>query len=169
MRMYFLLLSVCMSIVTGSQKMNVLFLVADDMRPEIGAYIGPDFPSPVHPRISTPNLDALAAKSLVLKRAYVQQAVCSPSRTSFLTGRRPDTTHVHDIIRYFRNVAGNFTTIPQYFKEHGYVTAGAGKVFHGGMASDNDDPISWTEPYYHGSNDYWHKENSHTWLVTIYI
>ena len=56
-------------------KKNVLFLVADDMRPQINAYEGPDFPSQIHPKMHTPNLDALAAKSLLLKRAYVQQAV----------------------------------------------------------------------------------------------
>ena len=49
-------------------------------------FSGPDFPDPVHPKMHTPNLDALANQSLLLKRAYVQQAVCSPSRTSLLTG-----------------------------------------------------------------------------------
>ena len=72
---------------SSGKKLNVLFLVSDDMRPEIGAYAGGDFPSPIHPKMHTPNLDALAARSLLLKRAYVQQAVCSPSRTSLLTGR----------------------------------------------------------------------------------
>ncbi|KAK6171255.1 hypothetical protein SNE40_019482 [Patella caerulea] len=121
------------------------------MRPEIGAYLGPDFPSPVHPQIHTPNLDALAAKSLLLKQSYVQQAVCSPSRTSLLTGRRPDTTHVYDLIHYFRNVGGNYTTIPEFFKNNGYRTIGMGKIFHPGPASGNDDPISWTDPYYHAA------------------
>ena len=56
-----------------SKKLNVLFLASDDMRPEIGAYLGDDFPSPTHPKIHTPNLDKLASRSLLLKRAYVQQ------------------------------------------------------------------------------------------------
>ena len=130
------------------KKMNVLFLVSDDMRPELGSFLGTDFPSPVHPKIHSPNLDKLASTSLLLKRAYVQQvssfhllfnctwhtdefyrvqywksvpiyaiffiysfcsailckAVCSPSRTSLLTGRRPDTTHVYDLFTYFREV-----------------------------------------------------------------
>ncbi|KAK6171253.1 hypothetical protein SNE40_019481 [Patella caerulea] len=119
------------------------------MRPELGVYLGSDFPSPIHPEVHTPNLDALAAKSLLLKRSYVQQAVCSPSRTSLLTGRRPDTTHVYDLIHYFRNVGGNYTTIPGFFKINGYRTVGMGKIFHPGTASDYDDPISWTDPYYH--------------------
>ena len=50
------------------------------------------------------------------------------SRTSTLTGRRPDTTRTYDLVHYWRHVAGNFTTIPQYFKQHGYTTAGMGKV-----------------------------------------
>lgn len=144
---------------------NVLFLVSDDMRPEIGAYLGPDFPSPVHPKIHTPNLDKLAKQSLLLKRAYVQQALCSPSRTSLLTGRRPDTTRTHDLYHYFRAVAGNFTTIPQYFKENGYTTLAMGKIFHPGHTSGNDDPISWTVPNWQPDLSYWGKDMGVTWTM----
>ena len=155
---------VCIAaLATADMKRNVLFFAVDDMRPELGCYLGPDFPSPVHPKIHSPNLDALAAKSLLLKRAYVQQAVCSPSRTSLLTGRRPDTTHVYDLYHYFRNVGGNYTTIPEYFKMNGYKSIGMGKIFHPGHASDNDDPPSWTEPYFHGIN-YYDKQHD-SWLA----
>ena len=106
--------------------MNVLLLIADDMRPDIGTYGAK--------HMATPNLDRLASRSAVLRRAYVQQAVCSPSRTSMLTGRRPDTTRVHDLIHYWRQVAGNFTTLPEYFKQHGYKTAGIGKVLTDAVA-----------------------------------
>ena len=109
---------------TTSERQNILFLVADDMRPEMGCYFGKDFPVPVYPRMISPNLDYLASRSLLLKRAYVQEAVCSPSRTSLLTGRRPDTTKVWEIGPYFRKVGGNFTTLPQYFKENDYVSVG---------------------------------------------
>ena len=112
----------------AAEKKNILFLVADDMKPELGSYDDPLYP--VYPQIRSPNLDKLAAKSLVLRRAYVQLAVCSPSRSSLLTGRRPDTTHVYDLTTYFRTVGGNFTTIPQYFKEHNYKSVGMGKIFH---------------------------------------
>ena len=78
-------------------------------------------------------------------------------------GRRPDTTHVTDLIHYWRNVGGNFTTIPQYFKENGYTTAGMGKIFHPGAPSGDNDPISWTEPYFHDKNYY---EDIHeTWTA----
>lgn len=150
----------------ASKKMNVLFLVSDDMRPELTSFLGKDFPSPVHPPVlHSPSLDRLARKSLVLKRAYVQQAVCSPSRTSLLTGRRPDTTHVYDLYNYFRKVGGNFTTIPQYFKENGYRSIGMGKIFHPGHASGKDDPISWSEPYYHAPNDPYWSSLDHSWIA----
>ena len=146
-------------------KMNVLFLVSDDMRPQLGAYEGPDYPAPVHPKMHTPSLDSLASQSLLLKRAYVQQAVCSPSRTSLLTGRRPDTTHVWDLVTYWRNSGGNFTTIPQYFKDHGYISVGMGKVFHPGeAASGHDDPISWSEKYFHANNSAWKNEGRDAWM-----
>ncbi len=145
----------------STPQLNVLFLISDDLRPELGCYDGEDAPSQVHPKMHTPNLDKLAGKSLLLKKAYVQQALCSPSRTSFLTGRRPDTTHVYTIGPYFRNITGNFTTLPEYFKQQGYITAGLGKVFHPGQASGCDDPPSWTEPYYHAPNyEIWQEEKS---------
>lgn len=131
---------------------NVLFLVADDLRYQLGALSDDDFPSSTHPAMHTPNLDKLASKSLVLHQAFVQQAVCSPSRASFLTSRRPDTTRVWDIVTNFRKSGGNFTTIPQFYKSNGYASAGIGKIFHPGEeASGGDDPLSWTEPYFHGS------------------
>ena len=144
------------------ERMNVLFLVADDMRPELASYYGKDFPSPIHPPIKSPHLDMLAARSLLLKRAYCQQAVCSPSRTSLLTGRRPDTTHVYDLQTYWRKSGGNFTTIPEYFKQYGYTSVGMGKVFHPGKASGDDDPISWSMPYFHAPNRTW-ETNEYSW------
>ena len=143
-----LILSLTANLSTG--RKNVLFLVADDLRVQLGSYEGKYFSSSVHPPMYTPQLDKLASRSFQMKRAYVQQSVCSPSRTSLLTGRRPDTTHVYDLNTYWRTVGGNFTTLPQYFKNHGYTTVGMGKIFHNGAASGYDDPISWTRHYFHG-------------------
>ena len=119
---------------------NVLFFVSDDLRPDLGCYENPNVAQPI---MHTPNLDKLASRSLLLKRAYVQQAVCNPSRTSLLTARRPDITRVYDNEVYFRDL-NNYTTLPQYFKDNGYITAGYGKIYHDYI----NDPPSWTEPYY---------------------
>ena len=161
---YLFILTLVYGYCVGAGKKNVLFLVADDMRPELGSYYGHDFPSTVHPKMHSPNIDALASKSLLLKRAHVQQALCSPSRTSLLTGRRPDTIHVYDLRSYFRKVGGNFTTLPEYFKLNGYVSAGIGKIFHPGPASGYDDPISWSLPYFHAKTYGW-ETLEHSWLA----
>src|SRR5262245_35666534 len=73
---------------------NVLFIVVDDLRPFIGAYGAP------HAR--TPHLDALIGRGVMFEHAYCQQAVCNPSRSSLLTGRRPETTGVRDLETHFR-------------------------------------------------------------------
>jgi hypothetical protein len=92
-----------------------------DLRPELGVYGG---------KAITPNVDKLASSpgAVVFERSYVQQAICCPTRSSFLTGRRPDTTKVWDLHTHFRASGGEFTTLPQYFLENGWYTMGMGKV-----------------------------------------
>ncbi|CAL1529967.1 unnamed protein product [Lymnaea stagnalis] len=128
-------------------KPNVLFVVVDDLRPTLGCY-GESI-------LHTPNVDNLATKSVLFEQAYVQQAICGPSRVSFLTSRRPDTTRLYDFYSYWRVHAGNFTTLPQHFKENGYVTQSVGKVFHPDLASNfsDDSPYSWTNTPYHPSTE----------------
>lgn len=77
--------------------------------------------------------------------------MCAPSRNSFLTSRRPDSLHLYDFYSYWRDVAGNFTTLPQHFKEHGYHTHSIGKIFHPGISSNwtDDAQYSWSEKPYH--------------------
>ncbi|XP_014456476.1 iduronate 2-sulfatase isoform X1 [Alligator mississippiensis] len=126
---------------------NVLFIVVDDLRPTLGCY-GDNL-------VKSPNIDQLAFQSVVFQNAYAQQAVCAPSRVSFLTGRRPDTTRLYDFYSYWRVHAGNYSTIPQYFKQNGYTTMSVGKVFHPGISSNyNDDyPYSWSIPPFHPSTE----------------
>ncbi|XP_053846445.1 iduronate 2-sulfatase isoform X3 [Vidua macroura] len=125
--------------------MNVLFIIVDDLRPVLGCY-GDKL-------VKSPNIDQLASQSMVFSNAYAQQAVCAPSRVSFLTGRRPDTTRLYDFYSYWRVHAGNYSTMPQYFKENGYVTLSVGKVFHPGVSSNYSDdyPYSWSIPPFHPS------------------
>ena len=126
----------------GSQKFNVLFIAVDDLRPELTCYGG---------QAKSPNLDALAGRGLLFERAYCQQAVCSPSRTSMLTGRRPDTTRIYDLETHFRTTIPDVVTLPQYFKNNGYFTQSFGKVYHGRL----DDPPSWSVPHTpNGANQY---------------
>lgn len=115
-----------------AKKPNVLFIAVDDLRPEFGAY-----DSKV---VKSPNVDRLAARGLTFLRAYCQQAVCSPSRTSLLTGARPDTTKVYDLVTHFRKAMPDTVTLPQFFKQNGYFVQGLGKIFHPGF----DDPQSWS-------------------------
>jgi arylsulfatase A-like enzyme len=112
---------------------NVLLIISDDLRPELGCYGSA--------LAKTPNIDALAAAGVRFDRAYCQFALCNPSRTSMLTGRHPTTTGVLDNRTDFRAAHPNFASLPQHFKAHGYVTLRAGKIFHGGI----DDPFAWTE------------------------
>ncbi|HOX36857.1 MAG TPA: sulfatase [Candidatus Brocadiia bacterium] len=115
-------------------RLNVLFIAVDDLRPELGCY--------GNRIVKSPSIDALAASGMTFKRAYCQQAVCSPSRTSLLTGRRPDTTLVYDLNTHFRRHIPDVVTLPQHFVSNGYHAQSFGKIFHGGF----DDPASWTEP-----------------------
>eukprot|EP00937_MAST-01D_sp_MAST-1D-sp2_P000726 g726.t1 len=129
------------------------------MRPELSVY--------GHEYMKTPNFQALADDGFFFRRSYVQYALCAPSRTVLLTGRRPDTSRVWAIGPYFRETTGrNWTTLPQMFKQHGYRAIGHGKIFHEGNASgfplDQDQAFgSWSVPYYHTSDQYNHYNKTH--------
>lgn len=130
---------------------NVLFLIADDLNCDLGCY--------GHPRVQTPNIDALAKRGVRFERAYCQYPLCSPSRTSFLTGLRPDSSGVHTNpgrstdgayggSPHFREFHPNLITLPQFFREQDYFVARVGKLYHYGVpgqigTSGLDDPQSW--------------------------
>ncbi|PYS47025.1 MAG: sulfatase [Acidobacteria bacterium] len=114
-------------------KYNVLFIISDDLRPELGSY--------GNTIIKTPNIDGLASRGTRFDHAYAQYPLCNPSRTSLLNARYPTETGVMDNNTYFRVKHPDYVTLPQYFKERGYATLRTGKIFHGGI----DDMTSWTE------------------------
>eukprot|EP00658_Telonema_sp_P-2_P083768 TRINITY_DN915_c0_g1_i3.p1 TRINITY_DN915_c0_g1~~TRINITY_DN915_c0_g1_i3.p1 ORF type:complete len:518 (-),score=77.98 TRINITY_DN915_c0_g1_i3:336-1889(-) len=120
----------------GLASPNILYLVADDLRPQLGSY--------GHGYMHTPNLDQLAATSLQFERAYTNFAYCAPSRNSFLSGRRPDRTRALNFLTTFRDAAGadSWIAMPEFFKRQGYFTSSAGKVYHDHM----DDDRSWSYP-----------------------
>src|SRR2546430_8322185 len=118
---------------TQKPKYNVLFIISDDLRPELGCY--------GNPIIKTPNIDNLAVHGTRFNRAYAQFPLCNPSRTSLFNGRYPTQTGVMDNNTYFRGKHPDYITLPQYFQKQGYATLRTGKIFHGGI----DDQVSWTE------------------------
>ncbi len=115
---------------------NVLMVIVDDLAPRLGCY--------GDPLASTPALDGLAEEGQVFLAAYCQSAMCSPSRTSLLTGLRPDTTKVFNLVTHFRETLPNAVTLPQHFQRHGYAAAAVGKVFHDQRLND---PESWSLPW----------------------
>lgn len=98
-------------------RTNVLHIVIDDLRPSLGCY--------GDPVSKTPSIDRLAAMGVQFDQAYVQYPICGPSRASFLSGLRPQTTG------YFGwEYPPKVTLMPTWFRQNGYFTAGFGKVFH---------------------------------------
>lgn len=117
---------------------NVLLMVSDDLAATLGSY--------GHPLAKTPRLDTLAQRGVRFDRAYCQFPHCNPSRASFLSGLRPNTTRVTlNADDLYRNVPG-VVTLPAYFRQQGYTTARSGKLFHLGVPAgieSRDDPQAW--------------------------
>jgi len=132
----FSLLTTCSVQKTDLVKLNVLFVVVDDLRPNLTCY-GDTI-------AISPNIDKLANQGILFTRAYCQQASCAPSRTSLLTGKRPDEIGVVDHATHFRDNFPDLITLPQLFKNNGYKTISIGKIFH--FKKGFQDSISWSEP-----------------------
>ena len=122
---------------------NVLFIIVDDLRPLLGCY--------GHPEMHTPNIDVLAERGTLFNRAYCQIPLCNASRTSILTGLRPETTRVFSNSTILRERLPNAVTLPQHFKAYGYHTQSIGKIAHNQAMQDDDyswSVPSWTQSFY---------------------
>jgi iduronate 2-sulfatase len=127
----------CCGLVSGATatRPNVLLIIVDDLR-DHEMFAGAN-------SVAMPNLDRLAAQGLKFSHAYCQATFCNPSRTSFLTGLRPNTTGVHENKAFFRDsknpAVAQAVTLPQHFRQNGYHTVSLGKILHGRQM----DPVSW--------------------------
>ncbi|HUQ92764.1 MAG TPA: sulfatase [Bryobacteraceae bacterium] len=121
-------------------RRNVLFIASDDLNHCFSAYR--------HPLVHTPNLDAIARRGVRFDRSYCQFPLCSPSRTSFMTGLAPDATGVYDLRKHFRESLPDVVTLAQAFQKNDYFVARVGKIYHygnpGQIGTDGlDDAPSW--------------------------
>lgn len=126
----------------GYKKYNVLFIVCDDLRTDLGCYGNKE--------VKTPNLDRLAKQGILFSNAYCQQALCAPSRASVLTGRRPDELKFWNLTSSIRRLP-DIVSLPEQFKKSGYFTQDIGKIYHNWHEDGHADyPQSWSvEPILH--------------------
>ena len=126
----------CQEAVATSQRHapNVVMIVIDDQNDWIGCLNG-------HPQARTPHIDRLANRGTLFINAHCQAPLCNPSRTSVLTGRRPSSTGVYGLAPGLRAVEGlkSATTLPQHFRNLGYETLMAGKIYHGAYGRKSTD------------------------------
>ncbi len=158
-----LLASLCSIVVVAvspaaekEEKLNVLFIAADDMNCDLGAY--------GNTQVKTPNLDRLARMGVRFDHAYCQQPLCGPSRASLMTGLRPDTLDMHTLAHELRKKNPDVVTLGQLFRQNGYFSARSGKIYHYGNPSQigtdaNDDPETWDERHNPAGIDKTQEEN----------
>ena len=131
-----------------TERPNVLFLSVDDMNDWVGCLGG-------YPGVRTPNIDALAKRGVLFRNAHCPSPLCNPSRVALLTGMRPSTTGIYNNDQYWRPNLPGVVSLPGYFKQNGYHSAGAGKVFH--HVAGFNAPGEWDEFQLQVFDDPWHR------------
>jgi iduronate 2-sulfatase len=133
----------------AGQRFNVLFIVVDDLNLSLGCY--------GNRTVKTPNIDRLAQSGTRFRHAYCQYPLCNPSRTSFLSGRRPESTGVWNNVTPPRTYLKDMIFLPEYFKQAGYYSAVIGKVAHEDFESDLKIDLAEDVAQFYGGRD--HKED----------
>ncbi len=118
----------------ADEKKNVLFIIVDDLRPELNCY-GAKY-------MKTPNIDRLAFQGVMFENAYCNIPVSGASRASLFSGLRPANNRYWDVQAEIDREAPGTVTLPQVFKENGYVTISNSKVIHG---KNDAKERSWSE------------------------
>lgn len=120
---------------------NILFIAVDDLNDWVGCLGG-------HPQAKTPHIDKLASKGVLFEQAHCAAPLCSPSRTSIMTGLRPSTTGIYGNLNWFRDMPEykDWVTLPQYFRHHGYLAWGGGKLYHQAHGKFSD-AAAWDHVY----------------------
>ena len=103
----------------------MLLIAVDDLNDWVGCLGG-------HPQAKTPHIDALAKHGVLFEQAYCAAPLCSPSRPAIMMGLRPSTTGIYGNLNWFRDMPQykDWVTLPQYFRKHGYLAWGGGKLYH---------------------------------------
>ena len=123
---------------TASKKKNILFIMVDDLRPELNIY-GEN-------KISSPHIDALAKSGVVFNRAYSNVPVCGASRASLLTGIRPTSKRFLRYNASIKKEAPNELNLVKHLKNEGYTTISNNKITH--LKYDIEE---WDEEWYPSS------------------
>jgi len=114
----------------AGRRLDVLFIILDDLNAHVGAY-GYD--------VATPNIDRLAARGRRFERAYAQVAMCSPSRSSLLSGWRPERTDIWNNLTPVGQHLQGARPLQEHFHASGYFTGRVGKIYEGAMS----DQFAW--------------------------
>ena len=133
------------------KKPNILFITIDDLNTTLGYY--------GNTQIKSPRIDKLASQGTAFINNHCQQALCGPSRASFLSGLRPDKGRIWELFTQVREANPNMVSLPEYLRKFGYETSGSGKIYDGSTVDAKRDSLSWSIPFVKPKGTRWLEHN----------